>query len=312
MMSPRRAGVCWGILVTLLLVLMGCSQPVTFPASTDGIAVATGVPPQITPEPTATEALPSGPYPPAIVDFHPRPGEAVSVSTTLSWEFDRPVDTQSFADALHLAPLVEGDLSWDGEARVTFTPQKLDPATRYLVTLSTDLVSAEGVPLPQPSSFAFRTLSPLLVTRVTPADGATGLRSDAPLRIEFSQPIVSTRCVDAEESDPGECLQLPLTFSPEASGRGSWEGTSVYRFDVAGGWKAGVRYEVTLGAALSSGGGAAMAAPHTWTFETVTPQISDVVPPAGDHNTAPDGDVRIRFTHADGSANHRRRLQPDI
>lgn len=283
-----------GLLLAALL-LAGCNGLVPVPGSTVNPTATEAVTPTPEPEPTPVPALPQGPYPPAVLEFSPRLGEEVTTETAMTWRFDQPMDRESVEGGLTFSPEVEGDLIWDGDATVTFQPKTLATATRYQVRLGSEVRSQAGMSLTQELVFAFSTLSPLAVTRVSPEDGAGDLRADTPIYITFNRAVVPVNCVGLPAQTNGACAQLPLTLTPEVMGQGFWLTTSIYRFTPLVGWRAGQVYDVTLDEAVTSVEGARLTSTFAWSFETALPRIVAIEPENGAESVALDAAIRVRF-----------------
>ena len=289
----------WAILIILaMLGLAGCEQMISLPTST---ATPTPEPtPTVAATPTATPELPEGPYPPVLLDYEPRPGQEVPASAdvptaTIQLYFDQPMDQASVVAALQVTPSLEGNFEWPDNATLVFRPHALAESTRYRVTLGDGVRSAAGLPLSTELSFAFSTLTPLAVTRLTPAAGSSDARIDAPALIVFNRAVVPLACVGQPAQADGVCPALSLSFDPPVLGTGMWVDTSVYRFDALRGWAAGRAYMATLAAGVESVEGATLRDPVTWSFSTAPPMIQTSIPAAGQSQTLLETDIRVIF-----------------
>ncbi len=282
-------------LILIILGLTGCEQIlVSLPAST---ATSTPEPTAtIAATPTATPELPEGPYPPVLLGYEPRLGQEVAAdAATIKLYFDQPMDQASVAAALRVMPPLEGDFEWPDDATLVFRPRVVAASTRYRVTLAGNMRSAAGLPLSTELSFAFSTLAPLAVTRVTPAAGSLDARVDAPALIVFNRAIVPLACVGKPAQAGGECPALSLSFEPAVLGTGMWVETPVYRFDSLRGWAAGRAYTATLAANVVSVEGVALCDPVTWSFNTASPVIQASIPAEGQSETPLETDIRVIF-----------------
>jgi hypothetical protein len=206
------------------------------------------------------------------------------------------MDQESVTAALRVTPEVEGDLRWDGPDTVHFRPKTLAVNTRYRVSLGDPARSREGLSLSTALDFAFTTLGPLYVTRVSPEAGTTDLRLDAPVLIVFNRPVVPLNCTGQEAGKSPACPELPITLTPSTIGKGTWVHTSLYRYESAlGGWAAGQTYEVNLGTGFVSLEGATLSEPFDWTFSTALPFIQEIIPPKGAQNVLLERAVRVVF-----------------
>ncbi len=287
-----------GVLFILLgLGLAGCAKLLSPPAST--------LP--LTPEPTATlsSSLSASPtaapvtdilYPPVLLDYTPRRGQEVAPDTPLTFYFDQPMDQNSVRQALQLTPPVEGEFEWPDEATLIFRPKAWAAATRYRVTLMGELRSAAGGAAFPGLTFTFSTLTPLKVLRVGPADGATNVRIDVPVLVAFNRPVVPFNCVGRVAKAETACPPLPLTFTPNVLGNGTWLDTTLYRFDPYRGWSAGQDYVVALPANFSTVEGVSLSAPVSWSFRTSVPTIQKITPANGETKVPLDTTIRVVFS----------------
>ncbi|MGC9398263.1 MAG: Ig-like domain-containing protein [Anaerolineae bacterium] len=279
------------LLVGLLLITTACSR--FLPVST--------------PEPTATETLePTATplhsplaemeLPPTVVEFSPKPGqELVPEDALLTVRFDQAMDHTTVEQALQITPKVETEARWENDRLVHFRPRDLSSATRYRVTLSTEARSTEGRALSHPLAFSFSTTGGLVVTHVTPADGATDLRLDSPLLIAFNRPVIPLACSGAPAGKTPSCPDLPLNITPYISGEGFWVNTALYRFTPRLGWEAGERYTVELSAGLTAVNGALLREPYRWSFTFAQPRVLSVSPQQEAQDVLVESGLRVIF-----------------
>lgn len=278
----------------LLLWISGCriapggqTTPVLPPTSTATLK------PSPQPTPTPTPLMPAGPYPPVVTAHSPRPGQEAPVDTEIVVQFDQPMERDSVAGAFHLLPAVDGDLVWRDDSTLVFRPKTLAATTRYRVAVDSEARSAEGVPLAAELTFAFSTVAPLQVTRVSPANAASEVRADSAVFMAFNRAVIPVEC--AGQPAQADCPALPLKFSPAVLGSGLWLNPSLYRFDPLSGWAAGVTYQVTLETGVRSVDGAVLAEPYNWSFDTALPVIQEISPTFGQQNVLLDAGVRVMF-----------------
>lgn len=295
-MHRSKRSPIWTLLCVLLVAACRVVEPTATPVNSGSdqeLALATVTP---SPRPTETEVLPDGPYPPRIVAFEPQPGEEVGTDTTLTWTFSEPMDQQSVERALRLLPETSGRFTWVSDHVVAFSPDELVRGQRYTVSFAADVRSVAGLPLSGNPEYAFHTLSTLQVTRLTPPDGATEIRADAPILIEFNRPVAPLNCVGGPAQPDTSCPVLPLSFDPPATGNGVWVDTSTYRFAPSPGLQAGIRYGLVLAENVQSTDGAQLVGPYEWSFETATPRVSRVIPAPGTRGALLEAGVQISFS----------------
>ncbi|MEJ5310377.1 MAG: Ig-like domain-containing protein [Anaerolineae bacterium] len=293
----------WAICVWFIVVgLTGCDRMISLPTATPTSAPEATL--TATAAPSATPAPSESPYPPVLLGYEPHAGQevaayatpsAVANATAIKLYFDQPMDQASVVAAFRVTPPLEGDFEWPDDATLVFRPRALPAATRYRVTLGGDIRSAAGLPLSTELSFAFSTLTPLVVTHVAPSAGSLDARIDTPALIVFNRAVVPLTCVGKPAQADGECRALSLSFDPAVLGTGMWVETSVYRFDALRGWAAGRTYTATLAAGVVSVEGAALRDPLTWSFSTASPVIRTSVPGEGQSQVPLETDIRVIF-----------------
>ncbi len=289
-----------GLAYLLCLLVMTSCQPLTPtlpPPATPTSEVMVETPTLTAPVIAAPETpfVMTEPYPPFLLDFRPRPGEEVSTTTAIEIVFDQPMDRESVVQSFGIDPNVEGSFAWDDASRLTFRPDGLVSETRYQVSLGAEAQSQNGLRVGDEYSFAFSTVSPLLITQVSPQDGATDLRGDTELLLAFNRPVVPMNCTGKDVQAIPECLELPLSVSPSVLGRAEWVNTSLYRFAPISGWGAGQRYDLTLAMGVVGVDGAALRKPFSWSFQTVPPRIETVLPASGAKGIRLESAIRVVF-----------------
>jgi len=222
--------------------------------------------------------------------------EVPSADSLITLHFDQDMDRASVEEALQVSPEVTGDFSWQNSRTLQFRPKGLATATRYRVSVGLGARSAKGLPLNHELAFNFSTLGPLEVTRTSPENGSSDLRSDAPLLISFNRPVVPLNCTGQLAAEVGDCALLPLAITPRIKGNGSWINTSLYRFDPRPGWDAGQSYTARLETGVTSIAGAVLEEPVTWSFITASPRILEVSPSQGERDLLLETDVQVAFS----------------
>lgn len=110
-----------------------------------------------------------------------------SARASITLGFSAAMSRKEVERGFVLSPAVKGSFTWLGTT-VTFTPStRLDPSARYAVAVigAHDL---QGNPLGGDVSFSFNTVSAVHVARVSPANGAKGVRARGVL-VAFSGPV---------------------------------------------------------------------------------------------------------------------------
>ncbi|MEO8398844.1 MAG: Ig-like domain-containing protein, partial [Ignavibacteriaceae bacterium] len=84
--------------------------------------------------------------------------DSVKVTTQIEINFSRPMDTTSTKNAFSITPTAMGNFIWENNnQKLTFIPDSLEIATRYIVSLSTEAKSIWNVPFDSVFSFSFTT-----------------------------------------------------------------------------------------------------------------------------------------------------------
>jgi hypothetical protein len=160
---------------------------------------------------------------PNLTLVEPATGAQVSLLTQpLVIRFDQPMARSSVEDALSIVPPVAGQIAWDADNELRWTPTGtgLLRGITYTVTLSDSALSQSGAALPRPAVWSFHTADAHTVTASVP-DGASvrplasfTLRFDAPMVEESAQSAVSFRT-----SASGSFEDVPATFMWDTAGK---------------------------------------------------------------------------------------------
>ena len=157
-----------------------------------------------------------------------------SVTIGFSTEMNRAEVQRGFL----MSPAMKGRFSWRG-TNITFTPSsRLDPSGRYAVAVigAHDL---QGNPLGGDVSFSFNTLSAVHAVRVSPANGARGVKGRT-VRVQFSG-AVDTRAT----GQAFRLVDLNKTHSVVGSLRWNTAGTQL-TFTAKRRLAAGHHYEIRI------------------------------------------------------------------
>ena len=119
----------------------------------------------------------------------------VSASTAISIDFSAEMDTADVEEHFSISPEIAGDITWIGD-HLVFTPsERLEPGTRYTISLigSHDL---QGNPLGGKANFSFIVQSGAQLTKTDPDASAEGVRPTS-VEMWFSQPMDTTAATKA-------------------------------------------------------------------------------------------------------------------
>lgn len=116
-----------------------------------------------------------------------RTAQDVSATSEITVSFSAPMDEQDVEDHFLISPAVEGDLSWNGDDLVFAPSGRLEPGSRYTISLigSHDLV---GNPIGGKANFSFIVQPGAQVTKTQPEADATDVEP-ATVEMWFSQPM---------------------------------------------------------------------------------------------------------------------------
>lgn len=156
----------------------------------------------------------------------------VPLNALVILEFGEPIDQISALKGLQVQqagiPIAGAVALSDGNKRLTFTPSAaLAANTTYLVVTTTQLTDTAGNPLSSPDTSTFTTgttsdtTQPSVLT-VSPANGATGVPTNALIQAQFSKPIdpltVTSTTFSVSESDTSPQIPVAGTITVSSNG----------------------------------------------------------------------------------------------
>ncbi len=172
-----------------------------------------------------------GASPVAVQSQPPDTASLVSTGTTITIGFSTAMDRPDVARHLVLSPELPGRISWDGNSLIFSPSERLQPDTRYALTVAGahDLL---GNPLGGDASFSFTTRVGAQVVKISPLDGARDV-TPTEVSLWFSQPM--------EVESVAAALKVSDATSGKAlAGKLAWN-------------EAGTQLRFTLAAALAKG-----------------------------------------------------------
>lgn len=129
---------------------------------------------------TAATSLADQPPPPDTTTM-------VSIGTSITIGFSSPMDRAEVERLLVVSPEIEGEIAWSGNSLI-FTPVgRLEPNTRYALTVAGAHDQA-GNRLGGDASFSFTTRAGAQVVKVSPLDGEKNL-TNVQVAIWFNEPV---------------------------------------------------------------------------------------------------------------------------
>lgn len=275
---------------------------------TEPTAAPTAVQPTATPEAGGGASLPSVDpadidWPPQVVYSSPLPGEEVTLDGAITVLFDQPMDQESVeasfliqesgavTETVEAAP-VAGVFSWPETDTLIFTPEStLERERFYKVQIGPEASGSNGELLGQTVDLQFKTVGYLEVSQVIPADGATGVPTDAAITVLFNRPVVPLVTTGEQDSLPDI-----LTINPPVEGEGRWTSTSIYRFTAEGGFAGATDYTVTIPAGIEDVTGAILAEDVTVSFRTLRPSVVEIRPGTGATDVSPTDAMTVTFS----------------
>ena len=226
-----------------------------------------------------------------VVDVAPAAND-VALDAAVTIYFDRPVNCASAQAALQISPDVAGTLTCNAAYNsVTFlAAANYAPDSRYTFSFDNSLTAQDGTTLATPFSYVLTTQGDLAVTQVLPADGSDGVQTDSTITVIFNRPVVPLGV-----SEDAATLPQPLNFAPAVTGQGEWLNTSIYVFHPDPALQGGQSYIVKLDPTLTAVDGAALSGSFSWSFTTVAPAISNVVPEDTTFDVRLEATLQVRF-----------------
>ncbi|MEB2286532.1 MAG: Ig-like domain-containing protein [Anaerolineae bacterium] len=222
--------------------------------------------------------------------------EGVAADATITVSFNRPVvplvstgELEGLPDPLQFEPAVEGQGEWINTSIYQFTPAKpLTGGTTYTARVAAGLADVLGATLDETYTWQFRTLAPQ-VLNVSPRSNQSNILLEAPVSIEFSQPMdrASTEAAFALLFG-GERVAGKFTWSDD-SRRLTFQPDALLRLEAS--------YLITLApTARGISGEATLKEGLSYAFSTVpAPGIAYTDPTNGARDVYPGGGVSIVF-----------------
>lgn len=249
----------WRIGVAVILILSACNLPGQGAGKTP------------LPRPGS---LP--PMPPTVIETIPPMGSQIPLSGQITIYFNQPMDQESVESAWKTEPAVSGELTWDGDSILIFTPgAALPPGSELELILDASMRSRNDQAPASTVNLTFRTANMLALAQVLPEDASSDVVATSAVVASFNQPVVS---LGAQAST------LPAAFSmePQAAGKGEWLNTSTYIFYPEPALAGGITYTARLDPGLVAVSGSPLQASEDWSFTVANPRLLSLEPAAGE------------------------------
>ena len=123
----------------------------------------------------------------AVAQTPARTVKQVSASTQISIDFSADMDAADVERHFTISPEVSGDISWVGD-NLVFTPsERLEPGTRYTISVI-GAHDTQGNALGGKANFSFIVQAGAQITKTRPVEGATDVEPESVV-MWFSQPV---------------------------------------------------------------------------------------------------------------------------
>jgi len=203
--------------------------------------------------------------------------------------FDKGV-IKSFAEkSFTITPHIQGNLSWEGDQKLIFTPQKrLGRASGYKVDFRGMVLSNYMVPLLEKKTIAFETIGNPKVVLASPQNEA--LEDLTSVTVVFDRPMIAlTTATNSGIKQPA------FTINPKIEGEGRWLGTTAYQFRPSERFKKSTTYKVTVPSGLRSQDEGILKESYSWEFSSERPRIDDTSPKRDDKYVSPTAPISVTF-----------------
>jgi uncharacterized protein YkwD len=182
-----------------------------------------------------------------------------SAATRIGLTFSTLMRGPETVAAFRVFPEAAGTFAWEGTT-LWFTPEtRLQPGTRYTVTV-TGARDLDGNPLGGDASFSFTTRAHAQATTVSPSINATGVAATASVQVTFSQPMATAATGAAftlTDATTGRAVVGSLSWSPDGT---------VLTFDPTAALSAGRTFRAAVGSGARDADGNTVTI--TWQFRT--------------------------------------------
>ncbi len=194
-------------------------------------------------------------------------------------QFNHPVvplvgvaEQATLASPLKIDPPAQGQGEWLNTSTYVFRPERLQPSTKYTVTVS-DLADQVGTKLEAPFTFSFTTVYPG-VLKTEPADNAKFIAATGPIVVTFNQPM--------NQAEAQAAFSLRGPGGQPVSGSFKWDGATM-TFTPAQPLARDATYTAQVKAgAKDAGNKEALREDRAWTFQTApAPGLAGSVPANG-------------------------------
>ncbi|MFC1780554.1 Ig-like domain-containing protein [Patescibacteria group bacterium] len=129
--------------------------------------------------------------------------------------FDDEMNRQTVEEAFSISPETEGEISWEDDLTLVFTPTTLVKETHYIVNFTQGIKSKLGGFSEEAITFEFDTIGAVRVAGWSPGYGATGISVGTAVNVTFDQQVDHSSA------------ESKFSISPSTSGTFSWSGNTM-------------------------------------------------------------------------------------
>jgi uncharacterized protein YkwD len=188
--------------------------------------------------------------------------QEVSATTAITISFSAPMDRGDAAERFAIAPAVEGEVTWQGDALVFRPAERFAPGKRYTVSL-VGAHDAAGNVIGGKTNFSFVVRSGAQLTKVRPGIGEANVETET-IEMWFSQPMdadATNAAVIVTDKTAGAAVAAALEWNEAATQ------LSITPDDTLA---AGHQFDVAIGDGARDQDGNAVS--RSWSFTTLAPE----------------------------------------
>ncbi len=216
---------------------------------------------------------------PELVYAFPSPqATEVPLDSKIQITFNKRVAKLIAEKSFIISPEIKGSFEWQNDYTLIFTPQdKLAKGQTYSYKFSLPIPQQFGLPFADSSVTTFETVGGLRVLSYAPAE--TAEEKTTPIVVVFDRPVIDISTYDEELAKDS-----PITITPAIGGKGTWLGSSAYKFSPTEAYKDATTYNVELKPTVTAIDGETFLTSYSWAFASNYPELLIVTPAAASKN----------------------------
>jgi uncharacterized protein YfaS (alpha-2-macroglobulin family) len=252
---------------SLLIIIMagGCVNNPALKTTLTTVAVPTK--PSVPSSIPAETNLPS----PLVIQYSPQNGQEVQAGEPVELTFDQPMDRASVENAFSVqnsqSEPVSGKITWIDDTHLQFKADSGWPEAAYFEIRVSDTAKGQnGQTLTREFSSQFKTIAPLMVSQVFPAENTEDVDTGSSITVLFNRPVIALQTKEDQTK-----LPQPIHISPELKGKGNWVNSTIYTFQPDEALSSNTRYTVQVDKGLAEVSGdtqLALKQAYAWEFST--------------------------------------------